>query len=674
MYNIGELKAKIVADNKDLLAKSRQSVKSLRTIQGEGRKTQSVVSGMFKGFTAAGVVTGLALITKRTISLSSEMQDLRVSIGTMLRSDVAGSRLVAGLRELAAVTPFTSRQLAGAAKSLLAFGFSGREVIPTLRVLGDVSAGTGKDIKELAVIFGQIKSAGRLMGQDLLQLINAGFNPLQVISEKTGRSMSDLKDDMSKGLITFADVEQAFRSTTEAGGSFYQLMEKRSKTFSGQLSTLKDEMDKLFQSVGDVVLPSLTKIVENLRKAAMSLNNVTAGKGTAGENAVVGVAGLTASIIAANLGGKAIGKGFTRTRGALGRFSQLPEAAMGPNFPQGKSQGLKAVAAGLRQLLNAIMLPLGKAGKVNAQIVAMFGGRLAMLGEALVLVRAGVGALTKALAFPVAAITTLVVGLSKWNDVFKELDSSLMESAIKPLGDFIVKLVEFNPVVRSLTTGFGHLKDAMGGLFDGLGNVGRSMMEKAWDALYGDLEFEGPGAGFAALAKRRGRQNKQKRADEAYDAGLPGRIAEFMSALEVSGTALLKSQLDSQMAARTARIDTDIRREMSQDFKVESVAGVIAKANAGVLGRMAALRKEFRGDRKRNAVIEELKAALGIQDQGPDALAGAFEQGSIEAFRILNRTGQDPVNKQVLNEARITNQILRKMANEGITFRDLGVQ
>jgi hypothetical protein len=97
------------------------------------------------------------------------------------------------------------------------------------------------------------------MGQDLLQIVNQGFNPLQIISQKTGKSMAQLKDDMSAGLITFSMVEDAFKTATLQGGKFYNGMENGSKTLSGTMSTLSDNIKITARNIvglsdaGDVV-------------------------------------------------------------------------------------------------------------------------------------------------------------------------------------------------------------------------------------------------------------------------------------------------------------------------------------------------------------------------------------------------------------------------------------
>ena len=101
-------------------------------------------------------------------------------------------------------------------------------------------------------------------------MINAGFNPLQIISEKTGKSISQLKEEMSKGAISAQMVQQAFLDATAAGGKFYNMSENASKTINGQISMLQDAMDSVFNEIGTktegVIIKSIqtvTKLIQN---------------------------------------------------------------------------------------------------------------------------------------------------------------------------------------------------------------------------------------------------------------------------------------------------------------------------------------------------------------------------------------------------------------------------
>lgn len=208
----------------------------------------------------AGLATSITGLAK----LGGQLETTRIQFGTFLGSVERGNALLDELSTFANFTPFSNEKVNASARSLLSFGLAGENIIPTLKTLGDISAGTGKDLTELAIIYGQIKSTGRLLGQDLLQLINAGFNPLQEISRTTGKSVSDLKDEMSKGLISFEQVEAAFKSATSEGGLFVNLTEKLSNSFEGKLSTALGKGRFLLQQIGEKILPAVNKVLDGM--------------------------------------------------------------------------------------------------------------------------------------------------------------------------------------------------------------------------------------------------------------------------------------------------------------------------------------------------------------------------------------------------------------------------
>ena len=154
------------------------------------------------------------------------------------------------MKEFAVKTPLQLNDIAGAAQTLLGFGISAEKIMPILRQLGDVSMGNAERFKSLSLAFAQATSAGKLQGQDLLQMINAGFNPLNEIAKKTGKSISKLKDDMSKGKISAQDLADALASATAQGGQFYGMLEKQSKGIEGALSNLEGAWNDALNEIG----------------------------------------------------------------------------------------------------------------------------------------------------------------------------------------------------------------------------------------------------------------------------------------------------------------------------------------------------------------------------------------------------------------------------------------
>ncbi len=155
------------------------------------------------------------------------------------------------LREFASSTPLTLDDLTAASKQLLSFGASIDDVIPNLKMLGDISMGDTQKFQGLSLVFSQVMAAGKLMGQDLMQMINQGFNPLTIMAQKSGKSIAQLKEEMSQGRITFDMVREAMVAATSAGGLFANSMQESSKTGHGLVSTLKDKVSDVLRTVGD---------------------------------------------------------------------------------------------------------------------------------------------------------------------------------------------------------------------------------------------------------------------------------------------------------------------------------------------------------------------------------------------------------------------------------------
>lgn len=220
--------------------------------------------------TAMGALAGLKLgdmlldAGKSAIKASSEFEQANVSFEVMLGSAEKAKSLVNELQDMANVTPFETSDLLECSKVLLNFGIDVKNVLPDLQMLGDISGGNREKMQSMTLAFAQMSSAGRLMGQDLLQMINAGFNPLQQISEKTGKSMAQLKEEMEKGKISVEMVQQAFKDATSEGGKFYGMMDKQSKTLEGTISTLADAYTLMTRSISDAALPAIKEEVLQL--------------------------------------------------------------------------------------------------------------------------------------------------------------------------------------------------------------------------------------------------------------------------------------------------------------------------------------------------------------------------------------------------------------------------
>lgn len=265
---LSKAKTSIQGVEKETKDAEREMVKLDKAVQKTGSdasKSFGNFNSVLKTISFAAIGASVFALGKKIFDLGVKQEQLNIAFNTFLGSAAKGKKLLQELTKFSIVTPFSPDQVNAAAKALLAFGVKGDEVIPTLKMLGDVSAGTGKDLAEMSVIFGQIRSTGRLMGQDLLQLINAGFNPLQVISEKTGKSMRSLKDDMEKGKISFEQVSDAFKTATSEGGLFFNLMQKQSESIGGVMSTIGGNIEEGFKNIFAAQSGPIKEFVDQLQ-------------------------------------------------------------------------------------------------------------------------------------------------------------------------------------------------------------------------------------------------------------------------------------------------------------------------------------------------------------------------------------------------------------------------
>lgn len=218
---------------------------------------------------------------------------------TMLGSLDAAKQHVAELKQFAAQTPLTFGDLSQASKTLLAFGADVKTVMPSLKMLGDISLGNAEKFQSLSLAFGKVTSEGKLTGVTLKQMIIAGFNPLQEIAAKTGATMDDLKAQMEKGEISFDLVKAAMKSATSEGGRFHDAMKDASQTGAGLFSTMQDNWNATVTKFGgafaNAAKGGLSKMIETLQR----LNNdgtidVWASKVAAACDKVVGAVKVAA--------------------------------------------------------------------------------------------------------------------------------------------------------------------------------------------------------------------------------------------------------------------------------------------------------------------------------------------------------------------------------------------
>lgn len=243
----------------NLVTRTDRFSKGLNSARGALERFSSFARSSFTAFSNVAATAGAAMagLGVYAVKLAADAEQTAISFEVLTGSIATGQSLIESLRRMGAATPFEFGDLAGAGRTLLAFGRSAGDVQSDLDLLSNVAAGDANKLNSLALVFGQISANARLTGGDLLQLVNAGFNPLQQIAERTGETMTELRDRMSRGKISFDEVRQAFVDATSAGGRFEGMNERMSKTLSGRWSTLKDEITSAMIEVGQAIMENM---------------------------------------------------------------------------------------------------------------------------------------------------------------------------------------------------------------------------------------------------------------------------------------------------------------------------------------------------------------------------------------------------------------------------------
>ena len=253
----------------------------IQRLEKEVQKLESLDGGKFKKW--LGDITGSipALVNPLTAIGAGMVQSVRKgmeselqkqNLTTLLAGDTeAADALFSQIAEYGKNTVYNKEGLIEAQKTMMSFGISGEQAFATLKQIGDIAMGSGQNMQSLALAFSQASSLGKLMGNDYKQMVNAGFNPLQVISEKTGESMESLQDKMSQGKIGVDQLAQAFQWATEEGGLFYKGAEKAGQTLAGRMNKMKDTFAEMLVALYGAIEPLLSPIVDFATKALGTL-------------------------------------------------------------------------------------------------------------------------------------------------------------------------------------------------------------------------------------------------------------------------------------------------------------------------------------------------------------------------------------------------------------------
>ena len=241
-------------DNSQLRQDAQESRNILHgigtTAKQEGNEIDNAMKSIGKSIAAVFAVSKLKDFAKQVAVVRGEFQQLEIAFQTMLGSKAEADKLMSQLIQTAVITPFNMSDVANSAKQLLAYGVEADKVNETLIRLGDIAAGLSIPINDLAYLYGTTMVQGRMYTQDLNQFLGRGIPLTEELAKQFGVTKNKVKSLVEEGKVGFPEVEKAIISLTSEGGKFGGLMEAQSKSITGQISNIEDQIEQMFNEIG----------------------------------------------------------------------------------------------------------------------------------------------------------------------------------------------------------------------------------------------------------------------------------------------------------------------------------------------------------------------------------------------------------------------------------------
>ena len=241
---VGELFATVSIDARNFTGTIASMGSELGELAGQAISVSAILSAIGYG-----------------VGYNANIEELQTSFEVMTGSAEKAAEVMATLQEIGAQTPYETMGLARSVQLMMAYGLSADSAIDMITVLGDVAQGNQGKLDGFAFAYGQMFSANKVRLQEINQMINHGFNPLSVIAEKTGESMTDVYDRVSAGAVSVEEITSALIAATSEGGQFFGSMDRQSQTLKGRWATLKDEASMFW---GDMVKPANNVLRDSL--------------------------------------------------------------------------------------------------------------------------------------------------------------------------------------------------------------------------------------------------------------------------------------------------------------------------------------------------------------------------------------------------------------------------
>ena len=236
----------------------------LDSLHGTIKTIGGALGAMFVVDKISSAFGGLKNIAVDASKVAASFETVSIELEVLTGNAETAKFLLKELTDLGSSTPLEQKDLQESAKTLLQYGIGVSDVTSTLKMLGDVSMGNGEKLKSMTRVFGQVSSAQRMTMQDANQLIDAGFNPLDSIAKQLGMTMVNTRKAISDGAVSSDMLKKSLVEATSAGGTFHNMMQRKSGTIEGKISNLKDAAASLQVAFGTGLNVGLGKLLDQM--------------------------------------------------------------------------------------------------------------------------------------------------------------------------------------------------------------------------------------------------------------------------------------------------------------------------------------------------------------------------------------------------------------------------
>ena len=421
----------------------------------------TVAAGQMIADFAKQASSKLAEVVKSGVDYNATMESYLTNFKVMLGSEEAAATKLSEIRKMAASTPFSLDDLTSGTQTLLQFGIAADDTTGVLQRLGDISLGNAEKLQTLTRAYGKMSSAQKVTLENVNMMIDAGFNPLNQICDATGESMSDLYKRISDGKVSFSELEAAVEAATSQDGQFYNGMLEASQTFSGRMSTLKDNVSALTGELTSGLFAALGELVVKLNEVVVSF--LDSDEKMAQLKETIGIA--TAVVAAAGTAFLTY-KGYVAAATAIEVVHTAATTAMtaAHKAAEAGATGLAVAQAGLNAVLKANPI-----GLVVSLLAALAAGL-------------------------VTAYKTSETFRNAVNSAFasvKKIAQNAIGTVVDWINDLVAKIEGAAAALANLKNGIGAAADAYNSAYNNaINNYNQRKNAKQWDSSHKDLEWD----------------------------------------------------------------------------------------------------------------------------------------------------------------------------------------